>query len=112
MSETTAAHTDDVLQQTAADLFDPIDLGRGAVTGVVRLTRRWWLLRQADRAERRQWKSLLDGATDPRTTGLEVAEPTVPMQAVPQGSDAWREGRFRFKQEHARHPYWVERVDC
>ncbi len=103
--------TAEELERTAADLFDPIELSRRTVSGVGRLARTWWVLRQQDRAERRRLRLLFEQATAGRTTAPDAAEPTVPLQAVPEGSDAWREGRYRFKQQNARYPYWVERVD-
>lgn len=100
------------LERTAAELFDPIELSRRTVSRVGRLARTWWVLLQRDRAERGRLRLLFEQAAAGGTTAPDVAEPTVPLQAVPEGSDAWREGRYRFKQQNARYPYWVERVDC
>lgn len=116
MSGTLPRMRDEELQRTAAELFDPMELSQWAGTRVVGLARRWWVSRQRDRAERRQWQGLLAQAVGERTTVPEIAEPTVPLEPVPEGSDAWREGLYRFKRENAPHPYWVERVpgqsDC
>ena len=110
MSETLTRLQEEELQQAAAELFDPIELSQRAGTRVVRLAHRWWVLRRQDRAERREWRILLEQVMGEKPVSPEVAEPTVPLVTVPEGSDAWRDGRYRFKRENARFPYWVERV--